>query len=91
MVHRKRRGERDPVRAPLTLDQMLLGGSFMVTSAATHTQVLRLNLVDGTASTSDLQSALKAFQMARDALEEIIPLTRRKYREAKSAEIQAKR
>lgn len=91
MVHRKRRGERDPVRAPLTLEEMLVGGSFMVTSAAKHTLELRIGLIQGTTSQADLYLALKAFQLARDCLEAIIPLTRRKYREAKSAEVKAKR
>lgn len=90
MVHAKRRGERRKPD-PLTLEQMLVGGVFLVTNAAERTASLRGSLMMKSASAEDLHSSLKAFLLARDLLDAVIPLVRKRYREMKSAEIQAQR
>lgn len=91
MVHRKRRGDRDPVRPPLTLEQMLLGATVLVTSAASRTQELRVALLSGSPRADEIIAALKSLQMARESLEIIIPMMRKRLREVRSVELQAKR
>lgn len=89
-MHAKRRGERRKPE-PLTLEQMLVGGVLLVTNAAERTAYLRRVLLTERASSDDLHSSLRAFLLARDLLDAVIPMVRKRHREVKSAEIQAQR
>lgn len=90
MVSRRRRGEGQK-REPLTLEQFLVGGAVVIPNAAVKVHTLRVALAEGGATSDELASALKAFLLGRDCLDAIAPLVRRRLREIRHAEIEAKR
>lgn len=89
MVRTKRRGERValPERPPLTLEQLCMGVSYLVTNAASQVA----DLQRGNTDSARLKQAMHALALARDSIDVVLPLVRKRHREVRNAEVQAAR